>query len=271
MKNTNIFTFLIAFIAFSPSFGQKKLNLTLKYDKEFSRYEVFVIPNFSEKNFTWGPSQISLVLPSEILVEKIQIRNVDGGTWEDNSIAIAPEVAPNSSFHGISSGGDKTDLIEGHESILFYFTLPTKVNPNGVRVFDNETDPKSNEQGMMGGDFKNTIVDKTGNDWFTNTYKQQQVQVEVVKETEGFQVNVFPNVITDNKFQVSFKGIEEKDGDLLMIVAEASGKEVLRKKGSIATLEKQVFILQENFAVEGLIVKFITSKGAISKRLVTEN
>jgi hypothetical protein len=271
MKKINVLKIVVAFFAISTTYAQKKLNLTLKYDTDFDRYEVFVKPNFSQKNFTWGPSQISLVLPSEILVEKIQIRNVDGGAWEDNSIVIAPAVMPNKSFHGVSSGGDKTDLVEDYESVLFYFTLPKKINPNDVRIYDNDTDPKSDSKGMMGGDFRNTIVDKTGNDWFSNIYKQEKVVVEIVEDKTPFEVNLFPNVITDNKFQVSLKGISEKDGDILMIVADASGNEVMRRKGSKSSLEKQTFNLQKNAAIEGLFVKFITPKGAISKRIITEN
>ena len=132
MKNILFVTTFLLLTAFGAN-AQKKLNLLIKYDANFERYEVFAIPNFSQKSFTWGPSQISVVLPSSVLVDKIQVRNVDGGTWEDNSVVIAPEVNPKVSFHGISSGGDKVDLVEKYESLLFYFTLPKGISAAMVK------------------------------------------------------------------------------------------------------------------------------------------
>lgn len=258
---------LISFVANA----QRKLNLTTKYDKEFDRYEVYVKPNFSQKNFTWGPSQISVVLPSNVLVDKLQIRNVDGGTWEDNSVIQAPEVTPDLSYHGVTSAGNKVDLVEGYESILFYFTLSKNVNSEKVRVFDNETDPKSVAAGMMGGDFRNTIVDMTGKDWFSEAYIIKKENAEVIDEVADFEAVVYPNVVVDNKFKVSLKNITEKDGDVLMILVDTSGKEVLRFQGSKTTLEKQVINLPSSTDTQNLIVKFITTKGSISKKILAEN
>jgi hypothetical protein len=271
MKKINI-TLLIFVFATTIANAQKKLNLMLKYDKDFDRYEVFVKPNFSQKNFTWGPSQISLVIPSNVLVDKVKIKNLDGGAWDDNSIIIAPEIASDKSFHGISSGGDKTDLTEGHESVLFYFSLPNNVKPDLVKIFDNETDPKSNERGMLGGDFRNTIVDMSGKDWFSEVYfkEKPKTEQENFEEKVSFEAIVYPNIIIDNQFQVSLKGVSENDGDILMILADATGKEILRQRASKTNLEKQTFRLSNTTNVEGIVVKFITSKGTISKRLIAE-
>lgn len=273
MKKKYIHNFVIL-ASLLLSFGanaQRNLNLTTKYDKEFDRYEVYVKPNFSQKNFTWGPSQISLVLPSNVLVEKLQIRNVDGGTWEDNSVIQAPEVTPDLSYHGVTSAGNKIDLVEGYESILFYFTLPKNINSDKVRVFDNEKDPKSAAVGMMGGDFRNTIVDMTGRDWFSEAYAIKKETTEVKEEVADFEAVVYPNVVVDNKFKVSLKNITEKDGDVLMILVNTSGKEVLRFQGLKTALEKQIINLPSSTDTQNLIVKFITSKGSISKKILTEN
>jgi hypothetical protein len=270
-KQNYYYTFLISLIVSFSSTAQKKLNLMLKYDKEFDRYEVYVKPNFSQRNFTWGPAQISLILPSNVLVDKVIVRNVDGGSWDDTSILQAPEATPDYSYHGISTSGDKTDLVDDNESILFYFTLPKNVNPEKVRVFNNETDPKSSAVGMMGGDFRNTIVDMSGNDWFNNIYGKEKISIAMKEEMADFEAVVYPNVITENKFKVSLKNISEEDGDVLMILADESGRELLRQKGSKANLEKEYFNISGSFKTDGLIVKFITSKGSISKRLVSEN
>ncbi|MFY7988343.1 MAG: hypothetical protein ACOVNP_05620 [Flavobacterium sp.] len=272
MKNKLILlVFGLVFIA-SKADAQKKLNLTLKFDKEFERYEVFVKPNFSEKNFTWGPSQISLVIPSNVLVDKIIVKNVDGGSWEDNSIVIAPEVAPDKAFHGISSGGNKTNLTEDYESVLFYFTLPKQINPDLVRIYENETDPKSSAKGMMGGDFSNMIVDLTGKDWFKEVYnKKEAPSSEKPEEVSNIEALVYPNVITDNKFKVSLKGLSNEDGDVLMIAYDVSGREILRARGPKETLEQKVFSFSKSLQVENLFVKWITSKGSVGKRVIVEN
>ena len=124
---------------------------------------------------------------------------------------------------------------------------------------------------MMGGDFRNTIIDMTGNDWFSEVYGKEKANILIKEKVADFDAVVYPNVITENKFQVSLKSIDEKDGDILMIVSDNTGKELLRQRNSKMNLEKEHFSISNVMITQGLIVKFITSKGSISKRLVSEN
>ena len=125
---------------------------------------------------------------------------------------------------------------------------------------------------MMGGDFKNTIVDMTGRDWFSEIYGDAKMEtVERREEKVDFEAIVFPNVVTERKFKLSFNNFKEEDGDILMILSNDLGKELLRKRGSKSFLEKEIVNLPESANSVGLIVKFITPKGSVSKRLVTEN
>lgn len=271
MKNI-LFVITISFLTAFRANAQKKLNLLIKYDANFERYEVFANPNFSQKNFTWGPSQISVVLPSSVLVDKIQVRNVDGGTWEDNSVVIAPEVNPKVSFHGISSGGDKVELVENYESVLFYFTLPKGVSPAMVRLFDNQNDPKSNAKGMLGGDFRNTIVDITGEERFSQVQVFQESKiVEPALIPAEFQASIYPNVVRDNNFSVSLEGISEKDGDVLMILTDLNGKEISRHKMGKSHIEKQKFTIPKVYNGNTLLARFITAKGTTTQRIISDN
>ena len=271
MKNLATIISILVLMAFGAD-AQKKLNLFIKYDSNFERYEVFVKPNFSQKNFIWGPAQISLVLPSNVLVEKIQVRNVDGGTWEDNSVVIAPEVRPELSFHGISSGGDKVDLVENYESVLFYFSLPKNLSPNSVRLFDNVNDPKSNAKGMLGGDFRNTIVDITGVERFSEIQLFQESKiVEPALIPAEFQASIYPNVVRDNNFSVSLEGITEKDGDVLMILTDLNGKEISRHKMGKSNIENQKFTIPKIYNGNTLLARFITAKGTATKRIISDN
>lgn len=271
MKNILFITSILFSIGFGAD-AQKKLNLSIKYDANFERYEVFASPNFSQKKFIWGPSQISVVLPSNVLVEKIQVRNVDGGTWEDNSVVISPEVNPEVSFHGISSGGDKVELVEGYESVLFYFTLPKGVSPAVVRLFDNENDPKSNDKGMRGGDFRNTIVDLTGEERFSQVQVIQESRiVEPALIPTEFQASIYPNVVRDNNFSVRLEGISEKDGDVLMILTDLNGKEISRHQMAKSNIEKQKFTIPAVHNGNTLLARFITAKGTLTQRIISDN
>jgi hypothetical protein len=272
MKNILFIPSILFLMGFGAD-AQKMLNLSIKYDANFERYEVFASPNFSQKNFIWGPSQISIVLPSNVLLEKIQVRNVDGGTWEDNSVVIAPESNPEVSFHGISSGGDKVDLVEDYESVLFYFTLPKSVSPIKVRLFDNQNDPKSNAKGMLGGDFRNTIVDITGEERFSQVDLSQETKkiVEPALIPAEFQVSIYPNVVRNNNFSVSLEGITEKDGDVLMILTDLNGKEISRHKMDKTNIEKQKFTIPAVYNGNTLLARFITAKGSATKRIISDN
>jgi hypothetical protein len=266
------YTLLFSFLICGATQAQRKLDFTVKYDQEFDRYEVYAKPNFSQRNFTWGPSQITLVIPSNVLVDKLKIANVDGGAWDDNSVIQAPEITPDFSYHGVSTSGNKTDLTEGHESVLFYFSLPQKVNPAKVRVFNNETDPNSAAKGMLGGDFRNTVVDMTGKDWFSEVYANKTIEKTTKSniETADFDAVVYPNVVVDNKFKVTLNNLKEDDGDVLMILTDELGKEFYRQRGTKSSLEKQVVNLPKTQRMQGLVVRFITSKGSVSKRILTE-
>lgn len=271
MKNI-LFVISIFLVTSKTINAQKELNVSLKYDANFERYEVFVKPNFSQKKFIWGPSQISLVVPSSVLIEKIQIRNVDGGVWEDNSVVIAPEVMPDVSFHGISSGGDKVELVENNESILFYFSLPKEVNPASVRLFDNKLDPKSHQKGMLGGDFRNTIVDILGEEQYTESQLVKTKPSEVpLSIDEKFQVSVFPNIVRNNKFNIALDGIEEKDGEILMILSDLNGKEISRHKMTKTKLEEEQFNVPVIYNGNVLLARFISSKGSTIKRIISDN
>lgn len=133
------------------------LQLTVRYNPTFTRYEVFALPNASQSVFNWGPSQISIVLPASVPDEALTIVSAAGGSWQDNSRIYAPSALPGKDFHGIGSLGATTSLIQNVEKLIFYFTLPGGGCTPGVRLFINNVDPGSSAPGMNGGDFANTI------------------------------------------------------------------------------------------------------------------
>ncbi len=149
-----IFGFLI--LSAYMSFGQQKIDLTLKYNSGLNRYEVYARPDFTQNNFTWGPSQISIVTPNSLADVPLTITSFEAGNWGDNSTIYSPTVQTQNDFHGVESGGALTNLVSGVEILIFTFVLPDNC-VNGLRLFNNGIDPDSSQPVMFGGDFSSTI------------------------------------------------------------------------------------------------------------------
>jgi hypothetical protein len=149
-------SFLLFLVIAFNSYGQNQVDLTLRYNLALSRYEVYARPNFSQTDFLWGSSQITVVAPASIANAAFSISSLEGGGWEDSSPIYAPTAAPSLDFHGIGSSGKKITLVANQEILLFTFTLPNAACVNGLRLYVNGTDPASNPA-TMPGDFTNVI------------------------------------------------------------------------------------------------------------------
>ncbi len=148
---------LVSFLMLAlTGYAQNQVDLTLRYNTSQNRYEVYAKPNFSQVNYLWGSSQISVVTPASVANAPFVMLSSAGGSWEDASALYAPAAASGSDFHGISSGGRAVTLQAGQELLLFSFTLPGGECVGGLRLYTNGTDPASNIS-TMPGDFTNAI------------------------------------------------------------------------------------------------------------------
>lgn len=138
------------------SYAQNNVDLTLRYNLAQSRYEVYARPNFSQTDFLWGSSQITVVTPASLTNVAFSVSSLDAGGWDDSSPLYAPAAAPAYDFHGIGSSGKKANLVANQELLLFTFTLPGNACLPGLRLFVNGSDPSSNPT-TMPGDFTNVI------------------------------------------------------------------------------------------------------------------
>ena len=138
------------------SYSQNQLELTVRWNTAINSYQVFGKSNFSINGFNIGPTQITIVVPSGAPDNSFQITSTSIG-FGDTSILTSPIAAPNSDFHGITSMGNKIDLIQNQEILLFSFRFSDNNCREGCRLFNNELDPDSNALGMNGLDFKNSI------------------------------------------------------------------------------------------------------------------
>ena len=153
-----LFLALCGFMSFT-SFAQGLIDLTVKWNATQSRYEVYARPNFSSPSFTWGISQITVVVPASAPDALLTINSVNAGGWSLNasSQVFAPAASPNNDFNGVLSSGQPVALTAGQETLLFTLTFPDGLCRDGVRLFVNASDPSSYAPGMKGGDYKNAI------------------------------------------------------------------------------------------------------------------
>lgn len=193
----------------SLGWAQPHVTLRLSFNAEQNQYEVLARPSFTAKNFTWGPSQISVVLPAEVANETLAIRSMYAGSWSDNSVTYAPAAASTADYHGITSLGGKLDLAKDEEYVLFYFSLKGGYVDN-VRLYNEAKDPNSAQAGMQGGDFRSYMADERGTDYLkvdSQTAKLAVNSAAVLQEPTGeARVIAYPNPSAGGKFRLYLKG-----------------------------------------------------------------
>ncbi|WP_169628040.1 Ig-like domain-containing protein [Flavobacterium soli] len=134
-----------------------EVEFTIKFNPVTCTYEVYALPNFTQNNFfIAGGSQITVAIPSLAGNQPLVITTLAGGVWTDNSQVYGPGASPSNDFHAISSDGSMINFVQDTEILLFTFQLPGGVCClEGVRLFENDTDPDSSDTGMSDGDFDN--------------------------------------------------------------------------------------------------------------------
>ncbi|MVM31631.1 hypothetical protein GO755_16410 [Spirosoma sp. HMF4905] len=224
-----------------PALAQSKVALRMGFNAEQNRYEVFAQPNFSAKNFIWGPSQISVVLPANQSKDRLSIRSTSAGTWSDNSVVNHPQADPNSLFHGITGSGGKLDMIAGNEYLLFDFTLPSGYVEN-VRLFRNGIDPNSAQPGMNGGDFSNYMSDQNGVDYLAVdsrpvvlSVRQDDSALSVTDEGTKVQLIAYPNPAPAGSFRLYLKGFSPNE-TVTVVLYTLTGMEQKRLTDKVINL-----------------------------------
>jgi len=275
MKKIKIAAMMVAMFMGEGVYAQKGIELSVKYNAESDKYEVYAKANFTKKDFLLGPSQITLSLPASVTNEKLRIFNSDGGTWEDNTAVFAPAANTLMDYHAISTLGAKTDLVEGNESLLFYFSLPKTVAASEVKIFENGSDPNSSASGMKGGDFSNSLNDAFAEEVYLGNYEEVKKAVVTTKKEEKSMFGLedenlvlYPNTTKDD-FKVSFNGIGDAD-ELTMIISTEMGREIMKVKGTKADLMERTFKIPAIVTSQKLVVRVSTQKGVFGKKLVLD-
>ncbi len=178
MKNRlYIYLFFLAFFINQNVGKAQEVDFTLRYNATDNQYEVYGQPNFSQAQFfVGGGSQLSIVFPASIPNNPLVINTVEGGIWTDNSRIYAPSATPNLDYHGIASNGSFMDWTFGTETLLFTFSIPNETCVDGIRLFENGSDPSSAEPSMRGADFANYFANAfTFADAYRSNYNNQGI------------------------------------------------------------------------------------------------
>ena len=154
-----LYLFLILSICTTfNSLAQSNLRLTIEWNSTSSRYEVFALSATSQKNYVLGKSQISLVLPKSAPDVKLNVLSHVGGLWNNDKFILAPESSSENDYHSVSSSGGIISFTANQGLLLFSFTLADGVCRDGVRLYNNGSDPASTAKGFNNLDFNNSMV-----------------------------------------------------------------------------------------------------------------
>lgn len=167
-----IFLITVLGLMSMASFAQNKIDLTVKWNATQSRYEVYAKPNFTNASFTWGTSQITVVVPASAPDNNLSVTSVNAGGWgvDASNRIFAPAADATHDFHAVQSSGQAVALTANTETLLYYFTFSDGQCRDGVRLFVNGSDPSSSASGMKGGDYSNAIDNGLVTDVYNSNY-----------------------------------------------------------------------------------------------------
>ena len=231
--------------------AQPQVTLRISFNPEQSRYEVFATPNFTAKNFIWGPSQVSVVLPEAVANERLSIRSTSVGSWGDNSVVYGPATTPAADFHGITTSGSKLDFQAGTEFLLFDFALKGGYVPD-VRLFNPVVDPGSEQKGMQGGDFRSYMSDHQGHDYLQIDSQRVVLAVREAAVTDAaMQVVAYPNPSVSGKFRLYLPGFTPSEVVRVRLV-NLTGRVLSTFEEKVESLVDRV--IEVNSSVDGYVL-----------------
>ncbi len=195
-----IFLFSLLLIVYNSN-AQQQLDFTIRFNTSNSKYEVFAKPNFTQNNFTWGPSQITVLVPASFPDQALLTTSTSAGSWGGNSRVYAPAANSSYDFHAFDSSGALTNLVANQEKLIFSFVSPTGSCAAGVRLFNNASDPNSSQPGMGGGDFSNSIDNGSSIDVYNSNYDNSGIICAPLSNDDvvftEIDIKAYPNPVVD--------------------------------------------------------------------------
>ncbi len=152
----NFFLLLMALTFSNLVQGQVRLNL--QWNAKTSLYEVYAISPTTQKNFPLGKAKVGVVVPASAPDSPLKVQSVQAGNWSDIKWLAKPEAATASDFHSLETSGGVINLNANQPLLLFTFTFSDGQCREGVRLFNNGSDPGPSAKGLNQLDFSNSIL-----------------------------------------------------------------------------------------------------------------
>jgi len=105
-------------------------------------------------------AEVSIASSHNPLINNQSFQGTQPLKWDITSSLKSPKAYPEYDFYGITPtlapAGFYNDLVQGDLVRIFSLRIEgNNIDYDQVRLYDNETDPKSSDMGMMNGDFSN--------------------------------------------------------------------------------------------------------------------
>lgn len=149
---------MISLLSVVSGFGQGTLRLTLEWNAQEARYEVFALSSVTQRNFAFGKAQIAVVVPKAAPDTRLVVSSHAAGSWSDEKFITDPSSSSGRDFHAVSSSGGIVHFTANQKLHLFSFTFADNQCRDGVRLFNNGADPGAASAGFNGIDFQNSIL-----------------------------------------------------------------------------------------------------------------
>lgn len=207
-KRHQVWLVLVVLLLSRALQAQPQIGLRLGFNAESNRYEVYGRANFTAQGYSWGPSQVSVVLPCGVINGPLGTRSSQAGLWLDQSQVYGRSASAMGDYHGITTQGGKVDVEAGVDQLLFDFRLPVGY-VEGVRLYDVSRDPSSSRAGMQGGDFRSYVSNERGSVRVVSDSRPASLSVQVgasalAEVSRG--VLAYPNPAVGGKCWLYFKG-----------------------------------------------------------------
>ncbi len=174
-NRTTFFVLIFSLVSYFTSNAQvEKVSLGLKFNQQTNLFDCYMKVEKGQallsRHRIQFNAQISLVVPTNSTVtlaknymplqENHKYTGVDPMRWNITNAVKTPTTLESSDVIGITPSMTPTsfynDLNEGDEVKLFSVNIsPLPKCGEGVRLFNNDSDPNSSSRGMNGGDFRN--------------------------------------------------------------------------------------------------------------------
>lgn len=251
-------TFLAIIICSASLFAQN-VTFRLHWDSDNSLYELYVKRDISAVApvTTGGTAALTIVFPTEGAsgTRALAHTSESVSTFNPAGVIRSPAASPNNDFYVFNSVGGSSyiGVLNADVEVLWMTFTPSDGNAE-ARLFENDTDPDSSGEGMLGINAKSdfyVITTAGANDEFSGN------EVLGVDNYELMEVSIYPNPAKEKVHIVSNNPISSVE------VYDMLGKQVKTLKNT-----REINVSDLNSGI--YLLKIWLNKQVLTKKIVIE-